>query len=212
MSEQVAPPVPSARGPAPPLPEKPPSVAERTRLLKSSFRNEDGEKPKVPEKPRPAQQHQHQQQQPPPSVQHQAEYQQQNRRSNGSLSNGERSPSPPSSVASGLPQKPAVPEKSMGQASFGDSNKEANGRSAPAGNAPSVCITFLFDYSKECLNFILCINSPPPPLPAILLTVLVLSCRDVASQLFSIFLKLEKLNELFDFIKIDPISGNKSEP
>lgn len=37
----------TGRGPAPPLPEKPPSVAERTRLLKSSFRREDGEKPKV---------------------------------------------------------------------------------------------------------------------------------------------------------------------
>ena len=36
-----------SRGPAPPLPEKPPSVAERTRLLKSSFRKEDSEKPKV---------------------------------------------------------------------------------------------------------------------------------------------------------------------
>lgn len=35
------------RGPAPPLPEKPPSVAERTRLLRSSFRKEDSEKPKV---------------------------------------------------------------------------------------------------------------------------------------------------------------------
>lgn len=37
-----------SRGPAPPLPEKPPSVAERTRLLKSSFRKEEVEKPKVP--------------------------------------------------------------------------------------------------------------------------------------------------------------------
>ena len=36
-----------SRGPAPPLPEKPPSVAERTRLLKSSFRKEDSEKPKI---------------------------------------------------------------------------------------------------------------------------------------------------------------------
>ncbi|XP_033754917.1 septin-7-like isoform X1 [Pecten maximus] len=35
------------RGPAPPLPEKPPSVAERTRLLRSSFRKEEAEKPKV---------------------------------------------------------------------------------------------------------------------------------------------------------------------
>jgi hypothetical protein len=38
------------RGPAPPLPEKPPSVAERTRLLKSSFRRDEVEKPKVLEK------------------------------------------------------------------------------------------------------------------------------------------------------------------
>ncbi|XP_048738030.2 septin-7-like isoform X1 [Ostrea edulis] len=38
------------RGPAPPLPEKPPSVAERTRLLKSSFRKDDVEKPKILEK------------------------------------------------------------------------------------------------------------------------------------------------------------------
>lgn len=37
----------AGRGPAPPLPEKPPSVAERTRLLKSSFRRDDVEKPKV---------------------------------------------------------------------------------------------------------------------------------------------------------------------
>ena len=36
-----------SRGPAPPLPEKPPSVAERTRLLKSSFRKEESEKPKI---------------------------------------------------------------------------------------------------------------------------------------------------------------------
>jgi len=42
------PPVVGSRGPAPPLPEKPPSVAERTRLLKSSFRKEEMEKPKVP--------------------------------------------------------------------------------------------------------------------------------------------------------------------
>ncbi|XP_076109779.1 septin-7-like isoform X4 [Mytilus galloprovincialis] len=37
----------TGRGPAPPLPEKPPSVAERTRLLKSSFRKDDVDKPKV---------------------------------------------------------------------------------------------------------------------------------------------------------------------
>ncbi|KAK3086030.1 hypothetical protein FSP39_012387 [Pinctada imbricata] len=36
----------SGRGPAPPLPEKPPSVAERTRLLKSSFRKEEFDKPR----------------------------------------------------------------------------------------------------------------------------------------------------------------------
>lgn len=36
-----------SRGPAPPLPEKPPSVAERTRLLRSSFRKEETEKPRV---------------------------------------------------------------------------------------------------------------------------------------------------------------------
>ncbi|KAK3757619.1 hypothetical protein RRG08_000134 [Elysia crispata] len=140
MSEQVASPPASSRGPAPPLPEKPPSVAERTRLLRSSFRKEDGEKPKVPEKPRPNQQ---QQQQPP-----QAEYQQQNRRSNGSLSNGERSPSPPSGVAGGLSQKPPVPEKSCGVgsvgqaplATFGDHHKESNGRPPTSGTAPTVCI------------------------------------------------------------------------
>ena len=39
-----------SRGPAPPLPEKPPSVAERTRLLKSSFRRDEVEKPKILEK------------------------------------------------------------------------------------------------------------------------------------------------------------------
>lgn len=38
------------RGPAPPPPEKPPSVAERTRLLKSSFRKDDIDKPKVADK------------------------------------------------------------------------------------------------------------------------------------------------------------------
>lgn len=37
----------TGRGPAPPLPEKPPSVAERTRLLKSSFRKDEVDKPKV---------------------------------------------------------------------------------------------------------------------------------------------------------------------
>lgn len=36
-----------SRGPAPPLPEKPPSIAERTRLLRSSFRKEEVEKPRV---------------------------------------------------------------------------------------------------------------------------------------------------------------------
>ena len=35
------------RGPAPPLPEKPPSVAERTRLLRSSFRKDEVEKPRM---------------------------------------------------------------------------------------------------------------------------------------------------------------------
>ena len=38
------------RGPAPPPPEKPPSVAERTRLLKSSFRKDDIDKPKIADK------------------------------------------------------------------------------------------------------------------------------------------------------------------
>lgn len=42
----VAQPV-SSRGPAPPLPEKPPSVAERTRLLRSSFRKDEVEKPRM---------------------------------------------------------------------------------------------------------------------------------------------------------------------
>ncbi|KAJ8302462.1 hypothetical protein KUTeg_018858 [Tegillarca granosa] len=37
----------TGRGPAPPLPEKPPSVAERTRLLRSSFRKDELDKPKV---------------------------------------------------------------------------------------------------------------------------------------------------------------------
>ncbi|GAB1599150.1 septin-7-like isoform X3 [Argonauta hians] len=40
------------RGSAPPPPEKPPSVAERTRLLKSSFRREDVDRPKVVDKSR----------------------------------------------------------------------------------------------------------------------------------------------------------------
>ncbi|KAK7505305.1 hypothetical protein BaRGS_00003467 [Batillaria attramentaria] len=40
---------PGSRGPAPPLPDKPPSVAERTRLLRSSFRKEEMEKPRVPD-------------------------------------------------------------------------------------------------------------------------------------------------------------------
>ena len=39
---------PGGRGPAPPLPDKPPSVAERTRLLRSSFRKEEMEKPRLP--------------------------------------------------------------------------------------------------------------------------------------------------------------------
>lgn len=45
-STNVAPPA-GGRGPAPPLPEKPPSVAERTRLLKSSFRREEQDRPKI---------------------------------------------------------------------------------------------------------------------------------------------------------------------
>ncbi|XP_014776064.1 septin-7 isoform X2 [Octopus bimaculoides] len=40
------------RGSAPPPPEKPPSVAERTRLLKSSFRRDDVDRPKVVDKSR----------------------------------------------------------------------------------------------------------------------------------------------------------------
>ncbi|XP_052248337.1 uncharacterized protein LOC127856269 [Dreissena polymorpha] len=39
---------PGSRGPAPPLPEKPPSVAERTRLLKSSFRRNEDDRPEKP--------------------------------------------------------------------------------------------------------------------------------------------------------------------
>lgn len=100
MSEQIqnAPPIHGSRGPAPPLPEKPPSVAERTRLLRSSFRKEDGEKPKIPDKPLP----------PPKS----SEYSNMNmnRPTNGSSSSGlgggggggggggERSPSPPNNT------------------------------------------------------------------------------------------------------------------
>ncbi|GFN77200.1 hypothetical protein PoB_000370600 [Plakobranchus ocellatus] len=145
MSDQPAPVPPSSRGPAPPLPEKPPSVAERTRLLRSSFRKEDGEKPKVPEKPRPNQP------QPQPTA---LEYQQ-NRRSNGSLSNGERSPSPPPVTAGPTTvQKPPVPEKNVGQAplaTFGDSNREVNGR-PPASTAAPVCIQSVYQLTEQA-NF-----------------------------------------------------------
>ena len=47
MSEPNATAGSGGRGPAPPLPDKPPSVAERTRLLKSSFRKEVEDKPRV---------------------------------------------------------------------------------------------------------------------------------------------------------------------
>ena len=48
MSEPTTTAGPGGRGPAPPLPDKPPSVAERTRLLRSSFRKEETEKPRMP--------------------------------------------------------------------------------------------------------------------------------------------------------------------
>ncbi|KAL8608370.1 hypothetical protein ACOMHN_002603 [Nucella lapillus] len=48
MSEPGAPTGPGGKGPGPAVADKPPSVAERTRLLHSSFRREGGDKPRLP--------------------------------------------------------------------------------------------------------------------------------------------------------------------
>ncbi|CAG5136576.1 unnamed protein product, partial [Candidula unifasciata] len=138
MTDQApVPQLPPSRGPAPPLPDKPPSVAERTRLLRSSFRKDDIEKPKVPEKPdnrniiNTASKSDH-------------------KGSNNSV-NGERSPSPSQSSSSPTvtspgcvtsptgnlpPQKPPLPEKNVPHTPVADVNKEVNGRSSPGVSAP----------------------------------------------------------------------------
>lgn len=96
----VAQPV-SSRGPAPPLPEKPPSVAERTRLLKSSFRSKDDvEKPRM-------------------DVNRSSPLSEVTRSAGSSVSslnspgNGEREESPPTFVngvsSNNVPSKPTVP-------------------------------------------------------------------------------------------------------
>ncbi|BFZ19572.1 hypothetical protein BsWGS_22615 [Bradybaena similaris] len=139
MTDQapVAQPPPS-RGPAPPLPEKPPSVAERTRLLRSSFRKDDIEKPKVPEKPDNR------------SINNVSSQKSDHKGSNNSV-NGDRSPSPSqnssspavTSPGSGTspagslpPQKPPVPEKIAPNATVADVNKDVNGRHSPGVGAP----------------------------------------------------------------------------
>ncbi|CAL1529119.1 unnamed protein product [Lymnaea stagnalis] len=130
MSDQ-APGATVTRGPAPPLPEKPPSVAERTRLLRSSFRKEDVEKPKVPEKPDNRTVMANLSNQKP-------EY----KGSSGSV-NGERSPSPShigSTIGSNPAQKPPVPDKSPSQSAplpgIGDRNRDINGRQPTGAGQP----------------------------------------------------------------------------
>lgn len=143
MSDHVPSSLPQAsRGPAPPLPEKPPSVAERTRLLRSSFRKDETEKPKLPEKP---------------DNKNMANIasQKSDKSSAGSVY-GERSPSPPQVISShpasspmsitpspagGLPaQRPPIPEKNVSILSLSDSNKEASERQSPAVGS-TVCIS-----------------------------------------------------------------------
>ncbi|KAL5022628.1 hypothetical protein ScPMuIL_001783 [Solemya velum] len=107
----------STRGPAPPLPEKPPSVAERTRLLRSSFRKEDSEKPKVLDN------------RSSPLSEKSASV------TSVASTNGERSPSPSTSSSNsspvGLPRfnndKKVVVQQ--------DSNKEASSKTPPIINA-----------------------------------------------------------------------------
>lgn len=159
MTDQapVAQPPPS-RGPAPPLPEKPPSVAERTRLLRSSFRKDDIEKPRVPEKPDNR------------SINSVSSQKSDHKGSNNSV-NGERSPSPsqnsssptvtsPGSVTSpagSLPsQKPPVPEKIVPNATVADVNKDVNGRHSPGVGAP-VCITLCVEHANSLLFNVYCL-------------------------------------------------------
>ncbi|XP_041375525.1 septin-7-like isoform X2 [Gigantopelta aegis] len=124
---------PGSRGPAPPLPEKPPSVAERTRLLRSSFRKEEVEKPKVTDN-RSA------------TSGSTASVSPVSERSSGTFTNGERSPSPVQSKNQGNDSSansvgytsnrfPSQPEKPVPVTSFTqDSNKETATKLVPGTN------------------------------------------------------------------------------
>lgn len=91
----------------PPPPEKSASVAERARLLRTSFRKEDADKPRIPEKP----------------VSPMSE------KTASVVSNGERSPSPGQSsgqLAGGMPRYISYHDKP----SYPDTNKDASGKTA----------------------------------------------------------------------------------
>lgn len=137
MSDHLPDPHPlPSRGPGPTFPEKPPSVAERTRLLHSSFCKEDTEKAKVFEKLDKR------------VITANLSNQKSNiRGSNGSL-NDERSPSPSPAVASSAGRsadsptsltggvsstKPPPQEKNVPGTAASDSNKDVNGRQAQDG-------------------------------------------------------------------------------
>lgn len=119
-SGSTGPTTPGSRGPAPPLPEKPPSVAERTRLLKSSFRKEEVEKPKVPSRL---------------DTSRSSPLSEVTRSAGSSVSslnsqqtNGDREESPPSFV-NGNPGTPTVPSKPVVPIPVMD-NKEAERQAA----------------------------------------------------------------------------------
>ncbi|XP_046552452.1 septin-7-like isoform X1 [Haliotis rubra] len=112
-----------ARGPAPPLPEKPPSVAERARLLRNSFRKEEIEKPRIQDNKTTS----------PLSD-----------KNSGSGTSGDRSPSPSHNSSSNISLSGGVPRyNTQGEKPVGllqqDSNKESslktNGINLPPMNA-----------------------------------------------------------------------------
>ncbi len=132
-----------ARGPAPPLPEKPPSVAERARQLRNSFRKDEAEKPRILDNKTGS----------PMSDKNTA---------SGYVSNGERSPSPSHSSAcnialtGGIPRHTSQIEKSaaiLQQDSNKDTTQKNNGI-----NQPAVCIYLLVFTIVYQLILLLIIN------------------------------------------------------
>lgn len=126
----------SGRGPAPPLPEKPPSVAERTRLLRSSFRKDELDKPKVGDN------------KSSPLSEKSATLPSQTASNNinGTGSEKSETPSPASSVGSitGISGVGRFNNDKMAAVQqIVDSNKEQHARSSPAVSPPPVCIQLL---------------------------------------------------------------------